>query len=205
MKKDAYHFPHFCNARHDRKIRRIRKELGLEGYGIFFMLLEVLREQTDFKFPLHDIDLLADDFGTSPQKVEIVIKKYDLFNLDKDGKFFSTKLLMYLQPYFEKSERARIAANTRWNNANALLGHSKCNASKVKESKVKNSNRGNFIPPLIDEIKDYCNSRKNSVDPQKWHDWYSAKGWMIGKNKMKDWKAAVRTWEEPQEKERDKL
>ena len=66
--KDAYYFPHFCTARNDRKVKRLRKELGVEGYGIFFMLLEVLREQTDFKFPTEDIDLLADEFNTSEQK-----------------------------------------------------------------------------------------------------------------------------------------
>jgi hypothetical protein len=43
LSKDAYYFPHFYNARHDRKIKRLRKDLGIEGYGIFFMLLEVLR------------------------------------------------------------------------------------------------------------------------------------------------------------------
>ena len=54
---------------------------------------------------------------------------------------------------------------------------------------------GGFKPPTIEEVKSYCIERKNGVDPQKWHDFYSAKGWMIGKNKMKDWEAAVRTWE----------
>lgn len=52
-----------------------------------------------------------------------------------------------------------------------------------------------FAPPDIQEVKDYCQERKNTVDYQKWHDFYTAKGWMVGKNKMKDWKAAVRTWE----------
>ena len=52
-----------------------------------------------------------------------------------------------------------------------------------------------FTPPTLEEVAEYCKQRNNSVDPQKWYDFYSAKGWMIGKNKMKDWKAAVRTWE----------
>ena len=42
MEKDAFYFPHFSNARTDRKLRRVRKDLGLEGYGIYFMLLEVM-------------------------------------------------------------------------------------------------------------------------------------------------------------------
>ena len=52
-----------------------------------------------------------------------------------------------------------------------------------------------FIPPTIDEVKIYCLERQNSVDPEKWYNFYKAKNWMIGKNKMKDWRAAVHTWE----------
>lgn len=114
MKKDAYYFPHFCNARHDRKIKRLRKELGIEGYGIYFMILEVLREQVDFKYPLQDIDLLSDEFDTSLAKMEVVVKKYDLFEFDKHGNFYSPRLILYLQPYLEKTKRARDAANKRW-------------------------------------------------------------------------------------------
>ena len=59
----------------------------------------------------------------------------------------------------------------------------------------KNNIYAHFTPPTLEEVISYCKERNNSVDPQKWYDFYSAKGWMIGKNKMKDWKAAVRTWE----------
>ena len=52
-----------------------------------------------------------------------------------------------------------------------------------------------FTPPSLQEVIEYCNERKNGVDPERWFNFYQAKGWMVGKNKMKDWKAAVRTWE----------
>lgn len=52
-----------------------------------------------------------------------------------------------------------------------------------------------FIPPTVDQVKAYCTERGNHVDAQAFVDFYTAKGWMIGKNKMRDWKAAVRTWE----------
>jgi hypothetical protein len=55
--------------------------------------------------------------------------------------------------------------------------------------------RGTFVPPLLQEVQEYCSERKNGVEPQRFIDFYSSKGWLIGKNKMKDWKAAVRTWE----------
>ena len=53
-----------------------------------------------------------------------------------------------------------------------------------------------FIPPTVEEVGAYCTERGNNVDPQAFIDFYESKGWMIGKNKMKDWKAAVRTWEQ---------
>lgn len=55
--------------------------------------------------------------------------------------------------------------------------------------------RAIFLPPTISEVKEYCKTRKNGISPEQFVNFYQSKGWMIGKNKMKDWKAAVRTWE----------
>ena len=62
-----------------------------------------------------------------------------------------------------------------------------------KDSTPKGVSR--FAPPTIEEVKAYCQERGNNVDAQKFIDFYESKGWMIGKNKMKSWQAAVRTWE----------
>ena len=70
--------------------------------------------------------------------------------------------------------------------------------SKDKDSKEESASEEKskrFYPPTIDEVKQYCEERKNNIDPMAFIDFYSSKGWMIGKNRMKDWKAAVRTWE----------
>lgn len=52
-----------------------------------------------------------------------------------------------------------------------------------------------FKKPTLDEVRAYCQSRQNNIDPERFIDYYTAKGWKIGKQPMKDWKAAVRTWE----------
>ena len=52
-----------------------------------------------------------------------------------------------------------------------------------------------FVRPTIDEITAYCSERKNNVDPQAFFDFYESKGWRVGNQPMKDWKASVRTWE----------
>lgn len=64
-----------------------------------------------------------------------------------------------------------------------------------KEESVGDEKAKRFYPPTLDEVKQYCEERKNNIDPMAFIDFYSSKGWMVGKNKMKDWKAAVRTWE----------
>ena len=146
MKKDAYYFSHFSNARHDRRIKRLRKDLGIEGYGIYFMLLEVLREQIDFNYPISDIDLLAEEFGASEAKIKTVLSSYELFQLNGDT-FTSLKFIYYLTPYLEKSQRARDAAKIRWDRINAnedakalqMKCDTECKESKGEESKVKES------------------------------------------------------------------
>ena len=65
---------------------------------------------------------------------------------------------------------------------------------RLGKNRLDKNIRG-FTPPSIDEVSAYCTERNNGIDPQHFVDFYEAKGWMVGKNKMKDWKAAVRTWE----------
>lgn len=65
---------------------------------------------------------------------------------------------------------------------------------KTEEAEQKPSIK-RFIPPTVDEVRAYCNERRNSVDASKFVDFYESKGWMVGKSKMKDWRASVRTWE----------
>ena len=52
-----------------------------------------------------------------------------------------------------------------------------------------------FVKPTIEEIKAYCKERNNGIDANYFFDYYESKGWLVGKTKMKSWKAAVRTWE----------
>lgn len=79
-------------------------------------------------------------------------------------------------------------------------GHVTVTQSSISNS-ISISNKFNI--PSIEDIKQYCIERKNKVDAETFFDFYESKGWLIGKNKMKDWKAAVRTWEK-NEKEKPK-
>jgi len=57
------------------------------------------------------------------------------------------------------------------------------------------NNKVRFKKPTIDEVKNYCVLRKNNIDAEAFIDFYESKNWFVGKNKMKDWKACIRTWE----------
>ena len=60
---------------------------------------------------------------------------------------------------------------------------------------VSDARAKRFTPPTLDDVSAYVRERGSNVDPQRFLDFYASKGWMVGKNPMKDWKAAVRTWE----------
>ncbi|WP_148043530.1 hypothetical protein [Chryseobacterium sp. G0240] len=68
-------------------------------------------------------------------------------------------------------------------------------SKKVAQKKVSEK----FTPPSVQVVQDYCNERKNGISGYSFVNFYQSKGWMVGKNKMKDWKAAVRTWEQKNE------
>lgn len=65
--------------------------------------------------------------------------------------------------------------------------------------------RTRFAAPSVDEVRAYCQERGNEIDPQHFVDYYTSNGWMRGKTHIKDWKAAIRTWEQRDKKEKPKL
>ena len=96
--------------------------------------------------------------------------------------------------------RQRVAAHRERKALNEACNVTvtQCNATD-KEEDIDKSKKENiyrrFTPPTITEVSDYCKERNNTVDPQRFIDHYTSNGWMVGKTKMKDWKAAVRNWE----------
>lgn len=66
----------------------------------------------------------------------------------------------------------------------------------IIKSRVYNSANARFSPPTLDQVRAYCLERQNGIDPQSFVDYYTANGWKVGRNPMKDWQAAVRQWEQ---------
>ena len=151
MSKDAYYFSHDSNARNDIKIMKLRRVLGMEGYGIYFSIIEILREQKDYKLSLDSINDISFELRVSEEKIKSVIKDYELFYIE-DDLFFSARLLrsMILLDSKRKklSEAGKKGNETRWTKIdNQLLisppdkisSPSDRHPIALKESKVKES------------------------------------------------------------------
>lgn len=105
----------------------------------------------------------------------------------------------------EKSRQGGIKSGKARNNTDltdegclkggSTKGEPKGNSSSSSSSSSSKKKKDIIIPPKIEDVTAYCQERKNGIDAQYWWDSYQAKGWMIGNNKMKDWKAAIHTWE----------
>ena len=133
MKKDAYYFPHDSNSQDDPKCMTLIDQLGMEGYGIFWALIEKLRAEKDYKLPLTVMPAFAKRWGTSKEKVEAVIKSYNLFKISNNY-FFSLRLKKSMEI---KTERATAAASIRWGNANALQPKSKRIADGMQNDAIR--------------------------------------------------------------------
>ena len=71
--------------------------------------------------------------------------------------------------------------------------------TETGENRADKPPRSRFVPPSVDEVRAYCHERNNGIDASTFVDFYETRGWMVGKTHMKDWKAAVRTWEKRKE------
>ena len=110
-------------------------------------------------------------------------------------KFKSNRYFYYFEDFENKTNW--LPPQQSPSNSPAIAQHSV--EKKRKEKDKEKIKIGNFVPPTIEEVTNYCKERNNNVDPNKFLNHYQAKGWLIGRNKMKDWKAAVRTWENTEE------
>lgn len=259
MNRENIYFSHDANAMSDPKCMLLIEQLGMEGYGMFWGLVEMLRQQPEYKMSLLLIPALANRFKVSESKLKTVVSGYGLFVIENDEFFFSRSLRerMELMEYkkIQRSIAGKKAISARWSKKKALPSPSKANEKLEDDTNVirtynerntnlyqrkeielsttnvvsnscisysnkdsysdkdslKDKERGNFeksessdsskskakafSPPSISEIESYCKERNNGIDAEWFHDFYQSKNWMVGKSKMKDWKASVRTWE----------
>lgn len=137
---------------------------------------------------------LAQELNLQESKLERILKCFKTGQQIEQQSFSKYRIISITNwSEYQESEQQNEQQMNSKRTANEQQMNTDKNVKNVKNE--KKNNRGIFHPPTFEEVKAYCLERNRGVDPVKWFDFYQAKGWMVGKNKMMDWQAAVRTWE----------
>jgi len=148
---------------------------------------------------------LAKEIGISVQNVRTSInhlKSTSNLTSKKTNKYSIITINNY-EKYQETNKQInnQLTSNQQATNNNRRNN----NKGRIKESISKDIPKKVFTKPSLEQIQEYCKERCNNVDFERFYDFYESKGWMVGSNKMKDWKACVRTWEKKSDRGGEKL
>ncbi len=146
---------------------------------------------------VHGLIELSKNLGMSFQSIRTAIKHLKSTNeitIEPTNRFTIYTLNNYFK-YLPKNYHANNLLNQQPTNNQQTTNNQLTTSNNDKNNNNDNNKRQKFLSPTLKEVKDYCRERGKGVDPNKWYNFYLSKDWMIGKNKMKNWKAAVNTWE----------
>ena len=166
MKNKSYYFSHDYNAANDTKVLFLRHQLGMEGYGIYWFIIERLADAGG-KLPLELIPVLAMQMQSTDIKVKGVIMQFDLFRID-EGEFWSERLNDHLGLRAKLSESGKNGALNRWKNGEAIgeaIGEA--NAKKRKEKEIKENINNNNIDVYNKFVEESIISFINLLTPFK--------------------------------------
>ena len=142
--------------------------------------------------------LIAKNFILTFESGVIVIKHWKIHNYIRNDRYKPTN-------YQEEKALLITKDNGAYSfgipNDNQTVYQMDTQVRLGKDSIGKVNNIKRFVKPTIEEIQEYCNSRNNGINANAFYDFYESKDWYVGKNKMKDWKACVRTWEQRKPKQ----
>lgn len=198
-----------------KRIKKLRKLAGGDTLTIIYLKMQLKSIKTDGVLTYTGLEKsfseeLALDLDENPEDVALLLNY-----LLSVGLIETSDSINFLLPYAVQStgsegvsaERVRNFRQRQALQSNADVTQVKrlCNVEKdIEKEKEKDNKR--FTPPTLEEVTAYCKERGKGVDPNRWYDFYLSKNFMVGKNKMKDWKASVRLWEpknQPETKEDD--
>ena len=194
-----------------KRIKKLRKLAGGDTLTIIYLKMQLKSIKTDGVLSFTGLEKsfaeeLALDLDESPEDVGLLLNY-----LLSVGLIETSDNVNFLLPYAVESIGSEGASAERVRNfrdRKALQSNDDVTQVKrignvdiekdieiEKEIDKKGAKRTVFVPPTLEEVTQYCEERNRGVDPNKWYDFYLSKNFMVGKNKMKDWKASVRTWE----------
>jgi hypothetical protein len=147
---------------------------------------------------------LSSETGINESKIERILKYLEneqQIEQQKTNKFRLITIQNYNQ-YQKSEQQSEQQVNNKRTTSEQQVNTNKNNKNYKNEKKsiIKILKK-----PSLEEIQKYCKERKNNVNPNKFFNWYESNGWKVGKNPMKDWRAAIRTWEESKGSNNDGL
>lgn len=196
--KTVIYFSHDCLSRSDVKIQELLFKHGMQGYGVFWSIVESLYINSN-AMPQH-YSMIAFDLRMDEQIIRSVIEDFDLFQIS-DGFISSKSVEKRLQELKIRSEKAKEKANKRWGNAKAMPQHSQSNAIKEKKRKEKKVNESkikeikiNIEYPTKSEVVQFFTENGFKADAgEKAFFYYSEANWKDSKgNTVKNWKQKMR-------------
>ena len=135
---------------------------------------------------------ISTDTGISLQTIRTLLKKFEKsneINIQTTNKYSVITICKY-ECYQKENETT-----------NEQLTNEQQTTNKQLTTNKNDKNEKKFIIPTFNDVLEYCMQNNLDVDGVKFINFYESKGWMVGKNKMKDWKAAVRTWVKPKQEQ----
>lgn len=191
-----------------KRIKKLRKMAGGDTYVIIYLKMQLKALRTGGVLEFTGIEKefaeeLSLDIDESVDDVRVVLAFLLAYGMCE-----CSDNVHYYLPYVTENTGSETASTQRVREYRERRKALHCNADVTEVKRIGNAEKeiekeidtpkgvsGRFAPPTVEEVTAYCKERGNKVDPQRFVDFYESKGWMIGKNKMKSWQAAVRTWE----------
>ena len=189
-----------------KRIKKLRSIAGGDTYTIIYLKMQLKALKTDgylyFDGVMSDFaEELALDIDESVEDVKVTINYLMSVGLleTNDGEEYKLPFLDNCigseNASAQRVREHRAKQKALQCNTDVTEVKQVCNAEKDIEIDIEKDKSKRFIPPTIEEVRAYCQERNNTVDPETFVNFYESKGWLVGKTKMKDWKACVRTWE----------
>lgn len=175
-------FKHDCQSHNDEKIRDLIHEFGTEGYGVYMIILELIGEKIDKQLQpeiLISDRVLREKLRVSHGKLTKILSYFDQ-NLMAFSNLESENWIIKCPNILKRLDN--------WT-SNSQVTYKQ--PSNQQEQEVKKENKIVALPD-ISTIKDFF---KNDIMAANFFDYYQSNGWKVGKNSMKDWKAAARRWQ----------
>jgi uncharacterized protein YdaU (DUF1376 family) len=199
--KETYYLKHDANVRSDDKIKDLLRVHGALGYGIYWMIIEDMRNSSTISFPTSSIPTLAFDYRVDEKLLSSVVYDFRLFTV-KQEQFYSERLRRDVKNYRSKTEKAKSAAKSRWDkdnrrcerNADAMQTHSKRNAiigDNIRGNKIKEKVREYVLlsPSELDTLKKEFGEEHTNLLLDILDNYKGSKG-----KKYKDDYRAIRSW-----------